>query len=156
MSEIRRATLAWLEQASPRLVIPIRTSGQPNDLLEISFVGITPALTAAVSAYALNVHADWQDETWDMLIAFDANPREIAGGCVCDCCDPDARAVFPDMEALWRDHLFEPFLEWVNTKLVPAEFLCLYGTRGHSTWARLESGNGFFADEPTIRIPLRS
>ena len=106
----------------------------------------------------MNVYADWKGENWDTLINLIACPREVPGGYICRACelsDSGAREIFSSEEALWRDHLFEPFLQRVNEKLAPAEFLSLYGTPGHMTWAKLETGNGFYWDEPMHRIPLR-
>jgi hypothetical protein len=50
---------------------------------------------------------------------------------------PEARRVFADRPALWADHLFEAFLEWVNDNLAKAERLELHGDPGFATWARL-------------------
>jgi len=52
-------------------------------------------------------------------------------------CPPEARRVFVDRPALWGDHLFEPFLEWVNDNLAKAKWLELHGDPGFATWARL-------------------
>ncbi len=48
------------------------------------------------------------------------------------------RKVYPTRETLWCDHMFEPFLKWVNEKLAPARWLQLSctGDRGAS-WAKL-------------------
>jgi hypothetical protein len=35
--------------------------------------------------------------------------------------------VFPDLVALWTDHLFEALLKWVNERLAPANWLILDG-----------------------------
>ena len=45
--------------------------------------------------------------------------------------------VFPNRSALWTDHLFEPFLEWVNESLANAKRLALYGSSDYATWAGL-------------------
>ncbi len=63
------------------------------------------------------------------------------GGYQCKhCVHEDGKQVmmFPSREALWKDHLFEPFLQWVNEVLAPARWLQLssIGEYG-STWAQL-------------------
>jgi hypothetical protein len=46
--------------------------------------------------------------------------------------------VYPSREALWRDHLFEPFLDWCNGVLANAQWLALHRTTGGgATWAKL-------------------
>jgi hypothetical protein len=50
--------------------------------------------------------------------------------------------MFVSREALWIDHLFEPFLEWVNERLSKANWLrvsCF--DDGGATWAELVRGN---------------
>jgi hypothetical protein len=49
---------------------------------------------------------------------------------VCDLCPPESRSVFPNRAVLWIDHLFEPFLEWVDESLAKAKWLALYGSGG--------------------------
>ena len=34
--------------------------------------------------------------------------------------------MFADRPALWTDHLFEPFLEWINDNLSPDFHMCCY------------------------------
>jgi hypothetical protein len=46
--------------------------------------------------------------------------------------------IFPSREALWTDHLFEPFLKWVNEKLAPARWLGIFRMSDEgATWAEL-------------------
>jgi hypothetical protein len=55
-------------------------------------------------------------------------------------CYPEAQKLYPSREALWRDHTFEPFLEWVNDKLVKAKWIGLYATENKGcTWGKLLS-----------------
>jgi hypothetical protein len=78
---------------------------------------------------------DWQGESWDMLISLDAIPEASPAGYRCTLCE-NAHRTWPTREALWRDHLFEPFLEWANQSLAAATWLRLYRTReGGSSWA---------------------
>ena len=62
-----------------------------------------------------------------MLISLDASPRKNAEGYVCELCMTEQPQVFASRPALWQDHLFEPFLAWVNTALYPATGLVLSG-----------------------------
>jgi len=56
---------------------------------------------------------------------------------------------------LARDHLFEPFLEWVNEKLSKADVIALYAPSRGWTHAELQTANRQGGDEPDIRIPVR-
>jgi hypothetical protein len=69
-----------------------------------------------------------QGACWDFLLDMDTEPRRVPGGYVCDLCPSEPRPVFPNRPALWTDHLFEPFLEWVNESLAKAKWLALYGS----------------------------
>jgi hypothetical protein len=78
-----------------------------------------------------------QGAFWDFLLDPDSEPKRVPGGYVCDLGPPESRSVFPNRPALWTDHLFEPFLEWVNETLAKAKWLALYGSPDYATWARL-------------------
>jgi hypothetical protein len=88
------------------------------------------------------VWAIHDDHRWDILLNVDAEPKRTpGGGYVCGLCPLDARTVFADRRALWTDHLFEGLLVWVNDNLARAKWLALYGSSGHSSWARLLPGD---------------
>ena len=55
----------------------------------------------------------------------------------CQLCT-EATQHWPSREALWIDHLFEPFLKWVNEQLRPPLEIQLYGTLNSVTWAELQ------------------
>jgi hypothetical protein len=61
---------------------------------------------------------------------------------------------FSNIEALWHDHLFEPFLRWVGEELVPADRIGLYRGKG-VTWATLLRPNDG-ANPPNLSIVLWS
>jgi hypothetical protein len=76
-----------------------------------------------------------------MLISLDAYIARAAGGYQCQLClsdHPESPELFPSREALWIDHLFEPFLKWVNEQLAPAHWLQISGSSdGGITCAQL-------------------
>jgi hypothetical protein len=127
-------------------------------MIELSFVGIPPALRPVLSRWSIDTYVEWQDLFWDILLCLDAVPRNVTGGYICECCPPENRTLFPDRPALWRDHLFEPFLDWVNTELAPATILGLYKSPGGGvTWAKLVRSDEVESDgKPDIAVPLRS
>src|SRR6202035_1260234 len=79
----------------------------------------------------------------------------VAGGYICKCCLPEYRTVFADREALWADHLFEPFLEWVNNDLAKAKTLVLHGIACEVTWARILDDKGHSLSGGGYRFDLR-
>jgi hypothetical protein len=135
--KIQRVFLNWLEQNRPRFAIDIKLGRRTDRLLEFSFAGVTPAIQGFLTTWELQVAAYYEGDCWDILIDFDAEPKRVSGGYICAVCPPDSRKIFPDRPALWADHLFEPFLEWVNNDLAKAKWLSLHGNPGYATWARL-------------------
>lgn len=54
------------------------------------------------------------------------------------CASPEARVFYPSREALWRNHLFEMFIEWANDKLLKARWIGVYGSPEIGvTWVKL-------------------
>ncbi len=133
---IQRAFVDWLSESRDRFSIPVMMR-RTDHVIDFSFEGIHPAIQGAlVNWEELNVAVDWQDVCWDLIISLDVSPEKTEGGYICTMCDPDKRTVFPSKEALWRDHLFEPLLKWVNDDLANAHWLGIYGTEG-ATWVKL-------------------
>ncbi len=64
--------------------------------------------------------------------------------------------LYSSREALWRDHLFERFLAWVNDELSRAEAVWLCGEPDRMTWAVLVPDGARRADgPPSFAVPLR-
>lgn len=95
------------------------------------------ALRAHLSEHNLNVAVDDGDVWWDLLLDLDVHPQRSRGGWTCGDCAPEARRVFATHEDLWRDHLFEPLLAWINEELAPAHTLALFGSEEGGSRARL-------------------
>lgn len=68
---------------------------------------------------------------------FECCPEAVADGYICNLCDSEDRKIYSSREALWIEHDFEHFLEWVNANLAPAHWLALHGEPNFSTWAEL-------------------
>jgi hypothetical protein len=61
------------------------------------------------------------------------------------------------LKDLWRDHFFEPLLEWINGKLAISEAVGLYGSP-FSGWTHAKLILNDDLDKrtaPDIRLPLR-
>jgi len=136
--KIQCAFLSWLEANRDRFAVEIELGTRTDRVQEFSFVGINDAIKGALTTYEINVYALHGEDCWDFLLSLEAEPRRIlGGGVVCEACLSEARPVFADRPALWADHLFEPFLEWVNDNLAKAKWLELHGGPDFATWARL-------------------
>jgi hypothetical protein len=133
---IQRAFLNWLDENRPRFALEINLGRRTDTDLDFSFAGITGAISGVLTTWEINVLAMHEQECWDFLLSLDAIPKRAPGGYVCDLCPPESRPVFPDRPALWTDHLFEPFIAWVNDDLAKAKWLALHGSPGF-TWAKL-------------------
>lgn len=80
-----------------------------------------------------------------MLINLDAYVKPTHVGYQCELCLAEhgsSARTFTSKEALWQDHLFEPFLQWVNKELAPANWLLISGTDDGSTATRLMCDKG--------------
>jgi hypothetical protein len=158
-----RAFVDWLSDAGPRLAIALRVDKQDSESIEVSFVGINTAVGAIIeydetdAFVELQVFVDWEGSNWDLILILDCEPVRRADGYVCDLCPPEDQKVFPSREALWRDHLFEPFLEWVNKDLATADVIYLWSSPGKGmTSARLLRSSAIREDDPSgICVPLR-
>jgi hypothetical protein len=156
LPSVHRAFIDWLEEVRLRLAIALEVRGRVGRHIELSFDGIHPAIGASLTSRELSVFADWQGQTWDLLLSLDVLPRRARSGYICELCQPEERPIFPNLEALWRDHLFEPLLTWVNTRLAISDALDLYGSPSSgSTHAELVSKHHTEGTEPNIRIPVR-
>jgi hypothetical protein len=158
---IELSLLEWLKDAQSTATTRGRRGVEPGHI-EFSFEGINSALGTVLifdetdAFVELDVFVDYEGQNWDLILELQCEPVGVAGGYVCDMCEPEDRNVFPTREALWRDHLFEPFLEWINEKLAKADVIGLYGAPGRMTSARLLRSSAIPKDDPPdICVPLR-
>jgi hypothetical protein len=139
---LHNAFFQWYATNEDRFAIRLKLLKHTGACLDIGFCGINPILTAHLIDDGLNVSVVSEGTYWDTILDLDALPKRAPGGYVCDFCLEGHRRVFPSLEDLWRDHLFEPFLEWVNDDLAKAEALAISGTPDWVGWARLVKRTG--------------
>lgn len=154
---IQRAFESWFKKNSTRFAVPILLTKITSRGIKLRFHNYPDCLSVWLSSNELAVHVDWQGEWWDMIIDLDVWPYHTRGGYKCKCClvEPGESAViFPSREALWQDHLFDPFLEWVNEELAPARWLQISCTvdRG-ARWERLIRDESEL-DKPDRMVPF--
>lgn len=120
---IQRVFLRWINENRIDFMVPIRLAGITAKGAKFHFYNFPDCLSVLVSGNNLGVYVNWQGEPWDVLFDTDLYPNQTPDGFKCTLCESDegeSAALFPTREALWQDHLFEPFLRWVNEKLAAA------------------------------------
>jgi hypothetical protein len=115
---------AWY--ASHRHEVPfVLQAAQDRRGIELTLQGVHPALGIFMRPTGLDVTVRWQGECCDLLLSVDLEAKSTGAGWHCEVCEPDGRANFDTLEALWVDHLFNPLADWLRTVLVPGRFLVL-------------------------------
>lgn len=127
----------WYAAHEEKFAIKLELLKRTDRGLDIGFCKIDRIVTAVFTDSEIAINVDWQDTFWDVIQWFEAPPKKVPGGYVCDLCPQDDRPVFSSREDLWNDHIFEPFLAWVNDDLATAEAISLSGTPDRITSARL-------------------
>lgn len=137
--------LRWHDGSKERFAIPLAGMRRHRRGISVGFALPRGGLSMTLSGDELVLLVDnplSPGDVWDLLMEFDAAPTAVQDGWVCQRCidntDPDKPIprVYPSRDALLRDHVFEPFLAWVNESLAKAEAIGLYEEHG-GTWAKL-------------------
>ena len=135
-ADISRAFRSWLGERDPQLSPGIVPGHEIAHALIFSLVG-WPELEGSLTPTGLDIAAMRDGECWDLLLSLDVDPVEISSAWACSICEAEGKHErFATLDALWRDHLFDPLGEWIAKELAPArelEFQRLDGGR----WARL-------------------
>lgn len=152
---------AWLAENSTTLPMPIKKLSQRGSFSRYRLIGYPRAITLTASGYALSINVDWRVHRrktfWDWLVSLDADYRRIGGGVICTCCNSDTenlQVVFPGLESLYANQLFEPLLKWLRDRLISSTHLCLGSTGDGSTWARLVRTDAVALEPNEILISL--
>lgn len=127
----------WQHLLKHRFAIGLRIVRRTDRWLQMAFVGINPAIVATLTRTGISVSVEVQGDCWDLIFDMDAVPVPTHQGYVCALCPEEASEVYASRAALWRNHLFEPFLQWINTSLKSSELLLLFGDSGGCTSASL-------------------
>nr|WP_315246036.1 hypothetical protein [uncultured Albidiferax sp.] len=151
---IQRAFVVWLRENRARFAVPVRLTKVKATGILLHFTNQPECLFVWLSRGDLSVYVEWQGLTWDMLISLDAEPVLTAEGYRCSFCEV-SDTTWPTREALWTEHLFEPFLEWVNACLAGASSIRFFGTRDTFTCAELSNRHTLSPVENCIaEVPL--
>jgi hypothetical protein len=145
----------WLAEHGDTLAIPMIVVTRTSGSIKFTLDGITDAIEVMVLCDGIFVTVNYQGECWDILAEFECVPVLVPGGIACGHCDPADRIIYPTHQMLFVEHVFQPFAEWIETTLVPAEAIGLDGNSGDGTaWAGLLPTNQ--TKDYSIIVPLRS
>ncbi len=151
-ANMQQTFMTWLETAQARLAVPVSVVRRTDRFIDLRFNGLSPAIRASLT-HEIAIAVEYRGRTWDFLAFFEAVPQQTSDGYVCGLCLPTAKVLYTSPEELWCQHMFEPFLEFVNGQLATADAVGLYCSVGHATWARLLRGAP--ANPPDVVIPIR-
>ena len=150
---LQRAFVLWFNQNHTRFKIPLRLTKFTAKGVELHFQNFPDCLSVWLAHDELRVFVEWQGEPWDALFDMDLYLSRTPDGYKCDQCVPDEGepvALFPTRAALWQDHLFAPFLKWVNEKLASARRLRI------SRWGCGSRCAELILDESKLSEPKRT
>jgi hypothetical protein len=157
-----RYFLDWYALNRKRFACELQLIDLPGEWVRFSFTGINRAIEGSLTRAGISVSVDYQDYCWDLIFDEDCSAVQVAGGFVCRLAVPGTHIVFKDRRAMWTDHQFEPFLDWVNERVAPANWLVLEGDVPGWSAARLtveaptaEDRYNMGAGAIRIVVPLR-
>jgi hypothetical protein len=136
---IHKTFAEWHAKQGGRFSMPLHYLKRTDYCLELTFRALNPAMSIFLTQ-EIGVCVEWRGKCWDCLIFFEAYPQRSTDGYHCSLCIEEySRIAYTSRENLWQEHMFEPFLQWINERLVPANWLGLYSSNKGSTWAKLLS-----------------
>ena len=157
---IQRCFAEWHDADAGRFLVPVRRGEPTQRSLRLDFpaLGLEDALYAALLDSEITVYACAEGEVWDLLVSLDlVVPERVEGGWACRHCvgrgpyTGITPKLYASREDVWRYHLFEEFLAWVNSKLARADTLAFYRFGEGGTSACLLPVDGRVRDTPPAR-----
>ena len=146
-----RALIRWFQKNHSRFLLPIALEKINRKKVALMLTGYREYLSVHLNSWNLCVSANWNGICWDFLLELDVSPVATRHGYYCKCCEKPS-TIWPSLEALYQDHLFEPLLQWVNEELFNATQLLLYGSPGSSTWAALANAKDNLPEPETLWV----
>ena len=95
-------------------------------------------IEVVLTRWEINVAVIHEGECWDLLTSLETIPELAPSGFYYCLLCKEPPEYFVSREVLWQVHLFEPFLEWLNTTLISKPKVELHQSGG-ATWATLAS-----------------
>lgn len=151
---VQRAFFAWYRENRLGFAVMLRISKRSDRLIHIAFEGVTPMIVAHIDRQGASVDVECDGAWFDRLVDLDVAPQRVQNGYRCSLCEAEAgkREPLPTLEALWIDHLFEPFRCWVNDRLASAHSLqLLTSSDGRRIAQLLRDGTNVGGTDQTMR-----
>ncbi|WP_144161538.1 hypothetical protein [Paraburkholderia sp. BCC1885] len=151
----RRAVFRWLRQISAWVgeVLPV---DRRKTSTEFRLSKLQPAIRIFVTANTIVAGVAFRgDNCWDLLRCIECEPRKVQGGWIDSLNLPSYRRLYPDLERLWRNEVFDSFETWFRGTLLTADTLIIYGMREGPTWARLAASSASVEPHEIERLPVR-
>jgi hypothetical protein len=137
LADVQHAFEEWLAESSSRFSIPLLIRRRRDGSLRMRLSTLWP-IPVCLHSTEINVPIVAYSYFLDFLYCNDlVSPKEVKDGYVCKHCLPEAQKLYPSREALWREHLFEDLLDWVNGKVAKSDAVGLFGEPERMTWASL-------------------
>lgn len=151
----RREVFRWLRLISSRVgeVLPV---DECKTSTEFRLSKLQPAIRIFVTANTIGAGVAFRgDDCWDLLQCIDCEPHKVRDGWVDSLNLPDHQRVYPDLESLWHNEVFDPFEVWFRQILLTAGILIVYRMREGPTWARLAASSTPVEPHQIERLPVR-
>ena len=133
----QREFFRWIGERNGEFAIRPHAIKRTDKEVELGFAGLTSCISVQIRPSELSVSVTWDGVFMDYLINFDLMLERGAPGYFCSFCSQAERDYFRTREEAWREHLFEPFLSWVNSQLASAQWLRIFRSGGGSSGASL-------------------
>ena len=156
--------LDWFEENRYRFQFIVIFDRVDDDYLKFSFLVLRNIIRGYINwsddYVELGILVHDVEEFMDEIFNPFAHPALTEDGWICkECLECDKNTcvqIFDTVEELLADHVFIPFLEWVNERLAKADSLDIYASDG-MTWARLAGkGKDFISFEGEKKYLVRS
>ncbi|WNB74533.1 hypothetical protein [Methylomonas koyamae] len=105
---------------------PFRAIRNSTGIIKFTIVGLHPAIEFTLGVGVLYVTVHWDHHTWSYITFGPIPLEEDDNNYFRDQVAGKFSRIYPTREPLWNEMIFEPFLEWLNTNLKPAQWLALY------------------------------
>ncbi len=163
-----RAFQAWYCDNRQHFAMPLRLINRTDRRITLA-VGTIPASVMTFSLVCHVGRTPWLEgaayffhggECVDSLGWSDAYPVRQRNGVTCaECVQEGHETTFPNVDALWRDHIFEGLLSFVNNNLASLACIDVYQSDGCSWIALRKKGmalpSGDDSTAPVATYPVR-
>ena len=154
LGRFQQACVDWHAANHSRFLVPVSlTMVKPGSVL-VKFLNQPDCFEINACSTNLGVWVRWQGNICDAWLDLDVLPAQTRHGLICQLC-VESLKIWPSLETLWSDHLFEPLLAWANNDLAKAQSLLLFGNLNYPGTAILCCGDRPKDKElAAVEIPL--